>query len=210
MPKYTVEPASSVPVGGGWRYFARMTVPTVSPTSRVVPVFSTSEIFPEYRGTPVERLFAYHNLKHPAPAYDRAEMLISMCMDSRKRLEIPDNFAFVIRTAAGNLRDNEFRTAFAIGVGGVRAIAIIAHTDCGMVRLSRRRQQFVEGMVKNAGWSTEDAARYFDERAPRFEIASESDFVVDEAQRIRKLYPAVLVAPLLYRVETGLLYLLRE
>ena len=177
---------------------------------RVVPVFSVAEIFPAYRGTPVEHLFEYHNLKHPAPPYDRAEMLISMCMDSRKRLEIPDNFAFIIRTAAGNLRDNEFRTAFAIGVGGVRTIAIIAHTDCGMVRLSRRRQQFIEGMVKNAGWTAADAERYFDERAPRFEISDECDFVVAEAKRIRGLYPAVLVAPLLYRVETGMLYLLRE
>ena len=178
--------------------------------SRIVPVSSTSEIFRHYRGTPVERLLAFHNLKHPAPSYDRAEMLISMCMDSRKRLEIPDNFAFIIRTAAGNLRDNEFRTAFAIAVGGVQAIAIIAHTDCGMVHLSRRRQQFIDGMVRNAGWSAADAARYFDERAPRFEIADECDFVVGEAQRIRELYPAVLVAPLLYRVETGMLYLLRE
>ena len=178
--------------------------------SRVVPVSSTVEIFPKYRETPVERLFAYHNLRHPAPPYGRAEILISMCMDSRKRLEIPDNFAFVIRTAAGNLRDNEFRTAFAIGVGGVRAIAIIAHTDCGMVRLSRRRGQFIEGMVRNAGWTAPDAERYFDERSPRFEIDNECDFVVAEAKRIRELYPAVLVAPLLYRVETGMLYLLRE
>jgi carbonic anhydrase len=187
-----------------------MTSPAGPSTDRVVPVLSDAAIFPEYRGTPVERLLAYHNLKHPAPPYGRAEMLISMCMDSRKRLEVPDNFAFVIRTAAGNLRDNEFRTAFAIGVGGVRAIAIIAHTDCGMVHLSRRRQQFVDGMVTNAGWAADDAVRYFDERAPRFEIADESDFVVAEATRIRQLYPAVLVAPLLYRVETGLLYLLRE
>jgi carbonic anhydrase len=178
--------------------------------NRVVPVFSSTEMFAEYRGTAIEQLFAYHNLKHPAPTYGRPELLISMCMDSRKRLEIPDNFAFVIRTAAGNLRDNEFRTAFAIGVGGVRAIAIIAHTDCGMVRLSRRRRQFVEGMVKNAGWSAEDAECYFDERAPRFEIADECEFVIAEAKRVRTLYPAVLVAPLLYRVETGLLYLLRE
>src|SRR5918998_2883322 len=158
--------------------------------NRVVPVFDAAAIFPEYRGTPIERLLTYHNFKQPAPPYDRAEMLISMCMDSRKRLEVPDNFAFVIRTAAGNLRDNEFRTAFAIGVGGVRAIAIIAHTDCGMVRLSRRRQQFVDGMVSNAGWTAADAERYFDQRAPRFEIADECEFVVEEAKRIRGLYPA--------------------
>ncbi len=30
--------------------------------SRVVPVFSAAAIFPQNRDTPVERLFAYHNL----------------------------------------------------------------------------------------------------------------------------------------------------
>ncbi len=177
---------------------------------RLVPVTRYEDIPPAYRDTPVGLFLEYHNLERPFDPYTRAQLLIGMCMDSRKRLEIPDNFAFVIRTAAGNLRDNEFRTAFAIGVGGVRTIAIIAHTDCGMVRLSRRRRQFIDGMVENAGWTAEAAERYFDERAPRFEIADECDFVVAEAERIRGLYPAVLVAPLLYRVETGMLYLLRE
>ncbi len=176
---------------------------------RVVPVFSVAEIFPRYRETPVERLFAYHNLKHPAPPYDRAEMLISMCMDSRKRLDVPDNFAFVIRTAAGNLRDNEFRTAFAVGVGGVRTIAIIVHNHCGMVGLSARREQFIDGLV-DAGWDREAAEQHFDSYAPLFEIGNEIDFVLAEARRLRLRYPRVLVAPMLYNGEDNRLYCLRE
>ena len=177
---------------------------------RVVPIFSPISLSPQYRGTPIERLFEYHNLKHRAPRYERAELLVCMCMDNRNLLEIPENFAFIIRTAAGNLRDNEFRTAFAIGVGGVRAIALIGHTDCGMVRLTSRRRQFVEGMVANAGWPAEEAERYFDQSAPRFEIQNEVDFVIEEAQRVRALYPKVLVAPLIFRVETRMLYQVME
>ena len=180
------------------------------PPPRLIPVYSTTTILPRYRGTPIERLFLYHNLKHPARSYDRAELLISACMDNRKALELPERFAFVIRTAAGNLRDNEFRTAFAIAVGGVHAIAIIGHTDCGMVRLSSRRRAFIEGLVANAGWTESDAEAFFDEEAPRFEIEHEASFVVSEAARIRGLYPRVLVAPLIYKVETGLIYQVEE
>ena len=177
---------------------------------RLVTIFSTTEIFPQYRGSPIQHLLEYHNLRHTPRDYERAALLISMCMDARKSLTIPDRFAFIIRTAAGNLRDNEFRTAFAIGVGGVRAIAIIGHTDCGMVKLSQRRRQFVEGLVANAGWPADAAERYFDQQAPRFEIRDEAEFAVAEADRVRGLYPKVLVAPMIYRVETGMLALIRE
>ena len=178
--------------------------------SRLVTIYSTTQIFPQYRDTPIQHLLEYHNLRHTPPDYERAEILVSMCMDARKSLQIPDRFAFVIRTAAGNLRDNEFRTAFAIGVGGVRAIAIIGHTDCGMVKLSQRRRQFVDGLVANAGWPADVAERYFDQQAPRFEIRDEAEFAVSEAERVRDLYPNVLIAPMIYRVETGMLALIKE
>ncbi|MDI6768869.1 MAG: hypothetical protein QMD04_04260 [Anaerolineales bacterium] len=43
-----------------------------------------------------------------------------------------------------------------------------------------------------------------------FEIGNEVDFVLSEAKRLRLRYPGIQVAPLLYRIEDGLLYLLRE
>ncbi len=46
--------------------------------------------------------------------------------------------------------------------------------------------------------------------APMFEIGNEVDFVLSEAKRLRLRYPKLQVAPLLYRVEDGQLYQLRE
>ena len=46
--------------------------------------------------------------------------------------------------------------------------------------------------------------------APIFEIGNEVDFVLSEAKRLRLIYPKILVAPLIYRVEDNLLYLVNE
>ena len=40
-----------------------------------------------------------------------------MCMDNRKHLHIPDNFAFIIRSGGANLRYSEFKVSYAIAVG---------------------------------------------------------------------------------------------
>src|SRR5437868_12849875 len=165
------------------------------------PVANTDDILPEYRGTPVGRLLEYHNLGRGPAAVSRPELLIGMCMDSRKHLRIPNDFAFVLRTAGANMRDNEFRISYAIAVGGVHTIVLIAHTDCGMARLQQRRAQFIDGMVSNAGWDRERAERHFAESAPKFGIRDEVDCVLHEAGRLCAIYPRIQVAPLLYRVD---------
>mgnify|MGYP001062133278 FL=1 len=43
-----------------------------------------------------------------------------------------------------------------------------------------------------------------------FEIGNEVDFVLSEVQRLRLRYPAVQVAPLLYRMEDNRLYSVLE
>jgi carbonic anhydrase len=172
----------------------------------ILPVSRPNDVLPEYRDTPVGRLLEYHNLGAGPTAVSRAELLIGMCMDSRKHLRIPNDFAFVLRTAGANMRDNEFRISYAIAVGGVHTIALLAHTDCGMARLYQRREQFIDGMVSNAGWDRERAVRHFEESAPKFGIRDEVDFVVAEAARLRGIYPKIQVAPLLYRVDDDLLY----
>jgi carbonic anhydrase len=178
---------------------------------RLVNVRSTVDIPRGYRDTPIGHLLQYHNLRYVArEPYRAAELLIGMCMDNRSTLRIPNRFAFTIRTAGGNLRDNEFRIAFTIAVGGVTALAIIGHTDCGMSNLAGRRQAFMRGMVERAGWDAARAAEFFDRNAPRFEIGDEVEFIVREARRIRPLYPKLLVAPLLFNVEDEMLYLVRE
>lgn len=177
---------------------------------RLKPVTSVSAIAEEYRDTPIERLLAYHNLEAPHARYERAELLVGMCMDHRKRLRIPDNFAYVLRAGGANLRYSEFTVSYAIAVGGVRAIALIGHDGCGMVNLMGRREAFVEGLVEGAGWDAERADEHFRHFAPTFEIGNEVDFVLGEARRLRSRYPRVPVAPLMYRIEDSYLYLVRE
>lgn len=85
----------------------------------------------------------YHNLAEPLPSTrGRAELLVGMCMDDRKDLVIPNEFAYVIRAAGGNLQDHEFDISYAVAIGGVTAIALLAHTDCGMVGLRKKRAAF--------------------------------------------------------------------
>lgn len=176
---------------------------------RLAPVTTLDHVPPAYRDTPIERLLAYHNLEAPFHSYSTADLLIGMCMDHRKMLRIPENFAYVLRAGGANLRPSEFKVSFAIAIGGVRAIALIGHDGCGMVDLTSKERDFIDGLVE-VGWDREAAEDHFRHLAPHFEIGNEIDFVIAEAQRLRRRYPRVVVAPLLYRLEDNLLYLVRE
>jgi carbonic anhydrase len=175
---------------------------------RLIAVESMADMPSDLRGTPAGRLLEYHNLGRELDSYDRAELLIGMCMDHRKQLRLPDQFAFVLRAGGANLRPSEFKVSYAIAVGGVRALALIGHTECGMSHLSSRRSEFVEGLV-DAGWKRQDAIAHFERFAPEFEIGDPVDFVTREAKRLADLYPAVTVTPMIYRVEDGRLYLVK-
>ncbi|HXV28263.1 MAG TPA: carbonic anhydrase [bacterium] len=177
---------------------------------RLQPVQSIKDIPKAYRDTPLGRLLEYHNLARPFDSYTSAELLIGMCMDNRKHLKIPDNFAYIIRAGGANLRYSEFKISYAIAVGGIKAIALIGHNQCGMVNLMARKQQFIDGLVERAGWDAEQAAEHFTHFSPMFEIGNEVDFVLSEAQRLRARYPKILVAPFLYRIEDNLIYLIPE
>jgi carbonic anhydrase len=178
--------------------------------NRLVAASTAEDIFPEYQDSPIGLLLEYHNLHRPLDEYAKAQLLIGMCMDNRKHLRIPDNFAFIIRAGGANLRYSEFKVSYAIAVGGVKAIALIGHNNCGMVNLMSKREAFVEGLVDNAGWNGIKAEEHFMCLAPMFEIGNEIDFVLSEAKRLRVQYPKIQIAPLLYRVEDSLLYLLNE
>ncbi|HLA06105.1 MAG TPA: carbonic anhydrase [Anaerolineales bacterium] len=178
--------------------------------NRLVVVSTAEDIFPEYKNSPVGLLLEYHNLNRPLDEYAKAELLIGMCMDNRKHLRIPDNFAFIIRAGGANLRYSEFKVSYAIAVGGVKSIALIGHTNCGMVNLMSRKDLFIQGLVESAGWEREWAEEHFMHFAPIFEIGNEIDFVLSEAKRLRLRYPKIQVVPLFYRVEDNLLYLINE
>lgn len=178
--------------------------------NRLVTISTADNIFPEYRQTPIGLLLEYHNLNRPLDTYDKAQLLIGMCMDNRKHLLIPDNFAFIIRAGGANLRYSEFKVSYAIAVGQVRHIALIGHNNCGMVNLISRKNEFIKGLVETAGWEKERAEEHFMHFAPMFEIGNEVDFILSETKRLRLRYPKIQIAPLIYLVDDNKLYLIKE
>lgn len=171
--------------------------------AKLIEVNSTQDIFPEYKNTPIGLLLEYHNLNKTFRQYSQAQMLIGMCMDNRKNLWIPENFAFVIRSGGANLFYHEFQVSYAIGVGNIKHIALIGHNNCGMVKLEDRKNEFISGLMKNAGWNEDTATMHFENLSPFFEIGNAIDFLVAEANRLRKRYPKVTVAPLFFDVDAA-------
>ena len=176
---------------------------------RLIDILQNEDILPEYKGTPISKLLEYHNLNRKLDTYTQAQLLIGMCMDNRKHLLIPDNFAFIIRSGGANLRYSEFKVSYAIAVGNVRLIALIGHNNCGMVNLMSRKEQFINGLVEKAGWDKEWAEEHFMHFAPMFEIGNEIDFILSETKRLRSRYPKIIIAPMLYKVEDNRLYLIK-
>ncbi|MFB6342042.1 carbonic anhydrase [Saccharicrinis sp. FJH62] len=177
---------------------------------RLVKIKSREDIFSEYLDTPIGDLIEYQNLGKKHESFDSAQLLVGMCMDNRKHLKIPENFAYIIRSGGANLRYSEFKVSYAIAVGGVNHIALIGHNNCGMVNLAARKELFIEGLVDRAGWEREVAVDHFNNFAPLFEIVNEVDFVLSEARRLRMKYPNIMIAPMLYLVEDNNLYLIKE
>jgi carbonic anhydrase len=177
---------------------------------RLLTIGSKDDIPPHYRDTPIGRLLEYHNLDRPYETYSSAQLLVGMCMDNRKHLHIPDNFAFIIRSGGANLRYSEFKVSYAIAVGNISAIALLGHNHCGMVNLAGRKDQFIRGLVESAGWDPAAAEEHFHHFAPMFEIGNEIDFILSEVGRLRRRYPKILIAPMMYQVEDNRIYLLQE
>lgn len=178
--------------------------------NKLLTVNQKSDIPEKYQATPIELLFEYHNLNRPFETYEKAQLLVGMCMDNRKHLHIPDNFSYIIRAGGANLRYSEFKVSYAIAVGQVSHIVLIAHNNCGMVNIISRQNEFIKGLVETAGWEKAKAEEHFMHYAPMFEIGNETDFVLSEAKRLRLRYPKVTIAPLYYKVEDNKLYLIKE
>jgi carbonic anhydrase len=178
--------------------------------NRLISITKPQEIPVEYQNTPIGLLVEYHNLNRKLDEYSTAQLLVGMCMDNRKHLNIPDNFSYIIRSGGANLRYSEFKVSFAISVGGVKHIALIAHSNCGMVNLASKKSQFIEKLAENGGWSMEQAEEHFNNYAPIFEIDNEIDFIISETARLSLRYPKVQIAPMYYKVEDNLLYFIKE
>ena len=176
-------------------------------THKLKSILSEKDISEYLLNTPIADLLKYHNLSANFKEYERAELAIVMCMDNRKQLHIPNRFAYILRTAGARITGSEFKLSFAIGFGDIKHVALIAHTNCGMVNLTSKKDKVVQGLMENAGWTKEQAENHFSSFAPFFEIENEVDFVVSESRRLSEKYPKILFVPMIYKVEDNKLYL---
>jgi carbonic anhydrase len=179
-------------------------------SSSLIKIQHTQDIPAVYRNTPIEKLLKYQNLKSPLAKTDKAELLVGMCMDNRKQLRIPDNFAFIIRSPGANLEFSHFPISYVIGVAGVKYMAIIGHDDCAMVNLDAKKDRYIDGLVKNAEWSEAKATQSFAKNEPIFEIHDEVAFILDQTRLLRKIFPPITIVPMIYKVKDNLLYLIKE
>jgi carbonic anhydrase len=163
-------------------------------------VKTTNDILPEYRNTPIGELLEYHNLGKPLKTPLKPQLLVGMCMDYRKNLRIPEKFAFIMRAGGANFQGKEFNIAFAIGVKHIKYFVIIGHDHCGMSNIGEHRNDFIEGMIQQAGWTKETATEYFDKEVGNFDIGDEAKFTLKEVNRLKELYPGIVIAPLFYLV----------
>jgi carbonic anhydrase len=171
---------------------------------RLVEVNDPADIFPELDCTAVGDLLRWHNLPQSRGSMPlssgRARLLVSMCMDHRADLIIPNEFAYILRSAGGTLRDSDFEVQYAVAVGGVTEIALLAHTDCGMVGVSGKRAKFVDGLVARGGCTADFANNEFDRFSTLYEQHDVVAFVVHECRRLEAMLPSLRATPLLYRV----------
>lgn len=179
---------------------------TVNTLPKIKALNTEADIPKELLGTPFEDLIRYQNFEEPFKEVEKPELLVAMCMDNRKRLNIPERFAYITRTGGGNVRNLEFCLSFAIGVGGVTHIALVSHTDCGMVGLASKRDKFIEGMIARADWNREATETFFQQFAPFFEIGDPVLFSYTEYKRLAGMYPGIKFYPFLYKVEDNKLY----
>jgi carbonic anhydrase len=158
--------------------------------------------------TPFEKLLRYHNEKVKENKQHKAELIIGTCMDNRINLNLPEKFAYIIRTGGNVFKDSYFHIAYAIAIADIKHVAIIGHNDCGMVDLINKKEMFINGLSKNSGLSYETTEVFFNKEYKKAEIKNERENVLDECKKIKELFPGIYIAPFIYSSQNDKLTLL--
>lgn len=150
---------------------------------------------------PVQTLLQSHNSGVVFPAFTRPELAVVTCMDFRIHLQMPENFAFVLRTGGANPEPVEPYLAYSVARMGIGAIALIGHTDCAM--------QYPNPYVLNRLPTGEEHIRRYRAQIAALAIGEVEHFIRRQAQRLASRL-GLPVAPLLYLVEDHRLVCLDE
>lgn len=150
-----------------------------------------------WRDSPIEEFIGAHNFGKAIESGSEPRLLIVSCIEFRFRPEIPNNFAYVIRSAGGrmsNLPASEFALAYILAKG-VRHVALVGHNDCGMTRVNQFRPNLAEALVEQ-GWDRKHAEDFIRHNAERFAIEDEIDSLETEYLRLKELFKNIEIAPL--------------
>lgn len=177
-------------------------------TLKLKPILGPDDVPEAIKDTPIAELLGYQNWNEDFRYYENPRLITVMCMDNRKQLHIPNKFTYIVRTPGARIMGFEFALSFPIAVANINYVALIAHTECGMVHLTGKRDQIISGLVTNAGWKKDDAEIHFASFAPLYEIENETRFTYEESLRLKSKYPKVIFIPMLYQVKDHRLYLI--
>ena len=175
-------------------------------TLALLPVEQPDHILERYRGTPIAELLAAHNLGRTLPVTPAAELLIITCMDHRVTFDIPEFFAYQLRTAGATVAPILSNVAFAVAVANVKAICVIGHTDCAMCRVENKCDTLIDNLVEREAWCPNQARDHAAHLQEVFRVEDPTRATWSAARRVAALFPSCLVAPLLFRVDDGALF----
>jgi len=177
---------------------------------RLVAITKESEIPDAFKNTPIEVLLKSNNLgKIDIAPSETPELLIGMCIDYRKSLYLPRDWAYVIRREGANMLGAEF--ALALGTSmGIKYMALIGHDRCAMSRPQNNRDNFIRCLTEEHGWNSDLATRFFEDHIRSHEIGNEISFMIEESNRLQRTFKGLTIVPMLYRLDDNKLYLLKE
>ena len=174
------------------------------------PIHSIEDIPTKYQNTPIGLLLEFHNLNKKPALFEDAQLLIGMCIDNRKQLNLPENFAYVLRSPGANFDQDAFAIAYAVFCLKKKNIALIGHNDCGMVQLAHKRETFLKGLEEVGNWEKGKAIEFYESNLIEYGLENEIDILIRQATEFRGLYPKVITVPMLYRVEDKKLFLIEN
>ena len=177
---------------------------------RLVSVARDTDIPLPLKHTPFEVLLRSNNMgKIDVTPGDSPQLLIGMCIDYRKSLYLPRDWAFVIRREGANMLGSEFSLAMAMSMG-IKSMALIAHDQCAMARPQNSRDSFIKCLTEEHAWNTDLATRFFEDHIRSREIGNEINFVLEETNRLHRTFKGLTIVPMIYRLEDNKLYLIKD
>lgn len=179
------------------------------PRLAALPVEREADLLHRYRGSAIGDLLTAHNLGRSLPTGSPAELLVITGMDHRVSIDLPESFAYQIRTAGATPEPVLSHVAFAVVVAGVTSICVIAHstrvtTGAGCVEAMTTR------LVEREGWAPDDARAQAERLHHAFRIPDPIRVAWTHAGTLAACFPSCTVAPLLYRFDDGALLQVAE